>query len=153
MSMKWCEQCHLRPAKEKHKYCSRKCYHASRKIGKKTVTLRCPVCSKKFDVEWRFRKTRIWCSEQCTYIGRRQVKRPTLVQLLDMLDRAPVEEVANLYSVSPKTIRNWVNRLGGVILPWSERKKKRAAREMEDHLHRKSEARRAYHKVEEADYD
>lgn len=149
MTVKLCEQCHIRPTKEKHKFCSRKCYYASRKTGRKTVTLRCPVCSKKFDVEWRYRKTRIWCSENCTYIGRRKVKHPTLAQLLDMLDRAPVQEVADLYEVSPKTIRNWVKRLGGVILPWTERKRKRSALEMEDHLHRKSEARRAYHKCEE----
>lgn len=93
------------------RYCSPECYHKGQ-LGRKTVTLVCPVCGRQFErqpAQTKGRKT-IFCSRECQHQGATRRLQPPPREELERLyeELGTVEAVSKQLRVSTATARRWV---------------------------------------------
>jgi len=119
-------------------YCSRQCAGLS---TSKRYTIQCRACGKRIKVS-RSRLDTRYCSSSCRYRAHRQVANwPTLNQLLDLLERATLKQIGELYGVSATTVKYWILKQGGQMPTLSEIRRSRRARVKNELAYAKSGTR------------
>ncbi len=80
-----------------------------RKPKKQLPDKKCLVCNGLF----KPRKLKsVFCSQECSKVGRRKAKRPTKEELQSLLWRKPTSLIAVEFGVSDKTIAKWARQMG-----------------------------------------
>ena len=78
----------------------------------KRVELNCKNCNKKIkkrQKELLKSKTKnFFCSTKCSQVHQRKVKRPTIKQLKQLIEKSNFVKVEKIYGVSDNAIRKWI---------------------------------------------
>ena len=90
----------LKKAKKNNKYISNKSI-ALNKVEQRI----CPICNKIF---WVLKdKEQIYCSQECSHLNQRIVKRPSREELKQLIRTMPFTQIGIKYKVSDNAIRKW----------------------------------------------
>lgn len=74
------------------------------RLEKPTLKLQCVFCKKEYETK---NKEQIYCSQSCSQLSNRKVKRPTMEELKKMIWEIPTVKISKIFGVSDKAIEKW----------------------------------------------